>query len=232
MLEDTNDIGFQAVEVKDGFGVAPGVWFRFLISAASPATATSRARPASSSGRQTPRRWRTRSCACSSTDGDRTDRNKARLKYVIDRLGIEQVLTLVEEKLGRKLDRITADALLPRPAFDRTAHIGVHAQKQDGLHWIGVVLPVGRMTVEQMHGLAAVAHELGRRRYPAHRLAEPADLGRAHRQDRRLRNRGSTALGLSTKASSIRAGLVACTGNAGCKFAASDTKRHAEDIAR
>ena len=40
------------------------------------------------------------------------------------------------------------------------------------------------------------------------------------------------ALGLSTKATSIRAGLVACTGNVGCKFAASDTKRHAEEIAR
>jgi ferredoxin-nitrite reductase len=40
------------------------------------------------------------------------------------------------------------------------------------------------------------------------------------------------ALGLSTKATSIRAGLVACTGNVGCKFAASDTKRHAEEIAQ
>jgi ferredoxin-nitrite reductase len=39
-------------------------------------------------------------------------------------------------------------------------------------------------------------------------------------------------LGLSTKATSIRAGLVACTGNVGCRFSASDTKRHAEDIAR
>jgi ferredoxin-nitrite reductase len=39
-------------------------------------------------------------------------------------------------------------------------------------------------------------------------------------------------LGLTTKASSIRAGLVACTGNVGCRFAASDTKRHAEEIAR
>jgi ferredoxin-nitrite reductase len=40
------------------------------------------------------------------------------------------------------------------------------------------------------------------------------------------------AVGLGTEASSVRAGLVACTGNAGCKFAASDTKRHAEEIAR
>jgi ferredoxin-nitrite reductase len=31
VLEDTNDIGFQAVSVKDGFGIAPGVWFRLLL---------------------------------------------------------------------------------------------------------------------------------------------------------------------------------------------------------
>jgi ferredoxin-nitrite reductase len=39
------------------------------------------------------------------------------------------------------------------------------------------------------------------------------------------------ALGLAIDTNAIRAGLVACTGNVGCKFAASDTKRHAEDIA-
>ena len=31
VLEDTNDIGFQAVEVKDGFGAEPGVWFRLAL---------------------------------------------------------------------------------------------------------------------------------------------------------------------------------------------------------
>jgi ferredoxin-nitrite reductase len=30
----------------------------------------------------------------------------------------------------------------------------------------------------------------------------------------------------------MRRGLVACTGNTGCKFAAADTKAHAEEIAR
>jgi ferredoxin-nitrite reductase len=38
-------------------------------------------------------------------------------------------------------------------------------------------------------------------------------------------------LGLSTKASELRAGLIACTGNAGCKFAAANTKLHAAHIA-
>jgi len=43
---------------------------------------------------------------------------------------------------------------------------------------------------------------------------------------------GIEGLGLAASASSIRAGLVACTGNVGCRFSASDTKRHAEEIAR
>src|SRR5205085_4681615 len=31
VLEDTNDIGFQAVELADGHGVEPGVWFKLAL---------------------------------------------------------------------------------------------------------------------------------------------------------------------------------------------------------
>ena len=51
--------------------------------------------------------------------------------------------------------------MLERPVSNRQAHIGVHRQKQDGLNWIGVVLPVGKMTVEQMRGIARISHDLG-----------------------------------------------------------------------
>src|SRR5262249_58647385 len=94
--------------------------------------------------------------------GDRTDRTKARLKYVIDRLGLDKVLALVEEKLGRKLDRVAGHALAPRPPFHRTAHLGVHAQKQPERNWIGVVLPVGKMTADQRRGPPRVPRHLGR----------------------------------------------------------------------
>jgi hypothetical protein len=35
------------------------------------------------------------------------------------------------------------------------AHVGAHPQKQPDLNWIGVVFPVGRLTGDQMRGLAA-----------------------------------------------------------------------------
>src|SRR5215831_2942449 len=39
--------------------------------------------------------------------------------------GVRHV-ALLEEKLGRKFDRAVPGAVAPRPAFDRTAHIGIH----------------------------------------------------------------------------------------------------------
>jgi ferredoxin-nitrite reductase len=93
--------------------------------------------------------------------GDRTNRNKARLKYVLDGMGHDKFLALVEERLGHAFTRVPGEALAPRPAFDRMAHIGVHSQKQEGLNWIGVSLPLGKVTCEQMRGLAKIAQDLG-----------------------------------------------------------------------
>ncbi|MCF8477046.1 MAG: NirA family protein [Pseudolabrys sp.] len=230
VLEDTNDIGFQAVLINDGFGLEPGIWFRLCLGGLTghhsfagntgvvvkPADATKVADAVVRAFIDT---------------GDRTDRNKARLKYVLDKIGVEKFLGLAEEKLGCKLDRAVPGAIEPRPAFSRTAHIGIHPQKQDGLHWIGVVVPVGRLTVEQMKGLADIARELGdgdiRLTVWQNLLISGVPTAMLDEAQARIE-----ALGLAIATNAIRAGLIACTGNAGCKFAASDTKRHAEDIAR
>jgi len=229
VLEDTNDIGFQAVQVKEGFGLEPGVWFRLCLGGLTghhsfagdtgvlvkPADATMVADAVVRVFIDT---------------GDRTDRTKARLKYVLDKMGVEKFLSLMEEKLGRKLDRAVPGALEPRPPFSRTAHLGIHAQKQEGLSWIGVVVPVGRMTVAQMKGLADVAREVGdgdiRLTVWQNLLISGAPTAKLDEAKAKIE-----ALGLAIETNAIRAGLVACTGNTGCKFAASDTKRHAEEIA-
>jgi ferredoxin-nitrite reductase len=153
------------------------------------------------------------------------------LKYVLDAMGVEKFIAHLEEKLGRKFDRAVPGAVAPRPAFDRTAHIGIHAQKQDGLHWIGVVLPVGRMSVAQMRGLSAIARDLGDGDL---RLTVWQNLLLSGVPTEKLTaaQEHIAALGLAVTTNGIRAGLIACTGNTGCKFAASDTKLHAEDIAR
>src|SRR5579864_993517 len=229
VLEDTNDIGFSAVEVREGFGVEPGVWFRLAIGGIT---------GHKDFARETGVIVRPQEATLVADavvrvfidEGDRTNRTKARLKYVIDAWGMEKFIAAMEEKLARKLVRVPLEALKPRPAFDRTAHIGVHIQKQQGLNWIGVTLPVGRITVAQMRGIAAVARDFGDGDI---RLTVWQNFLISGIADDKVA--GATAaiesLGLSTRANALRAGLVACTGNVGCKFAASDTKRHANEIA-
>ncbi len=230
VLEDTNDIGFQAVQVKPGFGAEPGVWFRLRLGGI-----TGHRDFARDTGAIVPPAEATAVADAIVrvyiAHGNRTDRNKARLKYLLDAWGIEKFVAHVEKKLGRPLVKVPREALTPPPEPHRTAHIGVHKQKQAGLNWIGVVLPVGRLSAAQMRGLAALARDLGdgdiRLTVWQNLLISGVADGNVARVEAAVEN-----LGLSTKASSIRAGLIACTGNVGCRFAASDTKRHAEDIAR
>lgn len=162
-------------------------------------------------------------------EGDRTDRTKARLKYVLDRTGIEAFMGLVEQRLGRSLERVAAADILAPPPPAKHGHLGVHAQKQQGLNYIGVIGAVGRLTVEQLRGVAEIARRFGSGTI---RLTVWQNLLISEVPDAQVPGAlaAIACLGLTHEATSIRGGLVACTGNAGCKFAASNTKRHAAEL--
>jgi ferredoxin-nitrite reductase len=163
-------------------------------------------------------------------EGDRTDRRKARLKYVLDRLGVKGFVALAEQRLGFVLERMPEEALTHAPPPAKHGHIGIHGQRQEGLHYIGLVTPVGRLDATQLRGLAEVARRLGSGtvRLTVWQTLLLSDIPEAALPGACA---AIAALGLGWEASNIRGGLVACTGNAGCKFAASDTKRHAAELA-
>ena len=228
-LEDTNDIGFQAVEVVPGGNVEGGVYFRLVLGGITGHKDFARGTGVYLKPEE----------ATAVADaivrvfidhGNRTDRNKARLKYLLDDWGFEKFLWAVEEKLGRVMLRIPEDLVKPRPAIDRLAHIGVHRQKQAGLNWLGVVLKSGKLTTAQMLGIAEIAREFGDGDI---RLTVWQNLLLSGIADDRVADASAAvaALGLATQATPLRAGLVSCTGNTGCKFAASNTKGTAEAIA-
>src|SRR5437763_5477271 len=218
VLEDTNDIGFQAVEAIDGHGIEPGVWFRLALGGI-----TGHRDFARDTGVVVQPKDATKVADAVVRvfieHGDRTNRNKARLKYGLDAWGFEKFLSAVEEKLGWKLTRAPAEAVKPRPAFDRSAHIGGRAQKQAGLSWIAVVFPVGKITVRQMRGLAKIAQDLGDGDI---RLTVWQNLLISGVPDDKvaLAEVAIASLGLATTATAIRAGLMSCTGATGCRFAA------------
>ena len=141
-----------------------------------------------------------------------------------------EFLKEVEKEYGAPLRRAAGLSLAPRPMADKHGHIGVHPQKQPGLNYLGIVLPVGRLTSEQMRGLAEISERFGNGtlRLTVWQNLLISDVADA---DVGVCVAAIQTLGLGVEASAIRSGLVACTGNAGCKFAASNTKGHALRLA-
>jgi ferredoxin-nitrite reductase len=228
-LEDTNDIGFSAVRVPEGRGVPAGVHFRVAVGGI-----TGHGDFAADLGIAiTPEQCAPVAMAIVRVfidEGDRTDRKRARLKYVLERMGHERFLAEVERRLPAALPRLAAGECEPRPPLARGAHVGFHPQKQPGFLYCGVALPVGRMSSEQMKGLAHIAERFGSgtiRLTPWQNLIV-SDIPEARSG---AVESALVEIGLTARVSHLRAGLVACTGNSGCKFAASDTKRHALAIA-
>lgn len=227
-LESTNDIGFSAVAVRVENAteeVPAGVYFRLGLGGITGHQDFTR---------DTGVLLKPTECLPVANailrvfiaHGDRTDRNKARLKYLLDAWGFDRFLAETESELGWSLRRFPLENCEPRGPVGKHVHVGIHPQKQDGLFYIGAVLPAGRLTTDQMRAIAQVAEKYGsgtiRLTVWQNLLITDVKKKNVPAVKRQLEK-----MGLHWDATSVRAGLVACTGNTGCKYAASNTKGQA-----
>lgn len=229
VVADTNDIAFVAARVGQNRGVPEGVYFRVQLCGI-----TGHRQFASDCGILL-KPGQTVAVAAAmirvfSENGDRTDRKKARLKYLIDRWGVERFLEETEKKLAFPLMRFPLAECEPRGATDRHGHLGIHPQRQPGLAYAGVAVPVGRLSVAQMRAVAEIAQRYGSGEI---RLTVWQNLivPDVPEDDVEAVQQALRATGLSDSASSFAAGAVACTGNTGCRYAATNTKAHAIALA-
>jgi len=228
VLEESNDIGFSAFRVGDGKAVPPGVYFRLALGGI-----TGHKDIAQDAGVV----LRPEECTPVAAaiirvfieEGDRTDRTKARMKYVLDRWGNQKYLEETEKVLGYTLPRLPLDDGEPRGAIDRMAHVGVHPEAAEDRYYIGAALPVGRLTPEQMRGLASLAQRYGDGDI---RLTvwQNLLLSGIASDDIDIVKEKIEAMDLAWSASNLRAGMVACTGAFGCRFGLAHTKENATRI--
>jgi ferredoxin-nitrite reductase len=158
--------------------------------------------------------------------GDRTNRKKARLKYLLEKWGVEKFLEETQKKLAFPLGRLPLAACEPRRPVRKHGWLGAQRQAEAGRNSIGVGVPVGRMSVKQMHALAYLATNFGRGEL---RLTVWQNLLIPHVPDAFVTTvcRSVQRLGFFTEASHAAGGIIACTGSKGCKYAGADTKGHA-----
>jgi ferredoxin-nitrite reductase len=159
--------------------------------------------------------------------GSREARNRARLAFLIDDRGSAWFRRELERRWGRPLATAGAD----QRKKTHTDHVGIYRQKEHGLNYVGLLVPVGRITTDQMRGVADLAERYGNGEIrlttgqnviiPGVADAKIGDLT----QEPLLRE-------LRYDPSPIMRGLVACTGIDFCHMALIETKGWAIDVAK
>ncbi len=160
-------------------------------------------------------------------DGYRARRNHARLKFLVADWGADRFREELISRLGWTPERALPTAPVAQNAH--SDHIGLHPQRQPGLHWIGVSVIGGRVSGDQMLAAASVAKKYCQgvlRTTNQQNLLFPniatEDLADAQNAIR--------AAGFEWEVSRFRRASVACTGTEFCNLAITETKGRLREI--
>jgi sulfite reductase (ferredoxin) len=152
----------------------------------------------------------------------RVSRTHARIKYLFMKHGwtAESMLAAIEARLGYAFDPAEEGPVAEDVYRD---HVGVHPQKQPGLSSIGVTVINGRLSPEQLHGLATLSEEYGDGLLRA-TIGQNIVLVNIPNAKTREVVEKIAALGLQVEPTVFFRGAVACTGTEFCKLAIAETK--------
>jgi ferredoxin-nitrite reductase len=156
-------------------------------------------------------------------NGLRANRQKSRLMWLIDEWGIEKLRMAVEKQCNKILKPAAQKDEID---WEKRDHIGVFKQKQPGLNYVGMHIPVGRLCAEDMFEIARLAEVYGSGEI---RLTIEQNFIIPNIPDSNL------AIFLTEKLlekftinpEPLMRSLVSCTGAQFCNFALIDTKNQA-----
>ena len=152
----------------------------------------------------------------------REHRERARLKFLFLRHGwtAERFLEELQDRIGFKLDP-AAEEHAPDDVY--RDHVGIHAQKQHGLSYVGAVVLRGRITADQMRASAELAERFA-----------GGELRATNMQNLLIVNvptvnadslaKELNGIGFQVNGSAFARGTVACSGTEFCKLAITETK--------
>ena len=158
--------------------------------------------------------------------GNRENRWTARMRYLVQELGPERFREELEKRVSVELTPAGEDLT----KHYRGDHVGVHPQKESGLYYVGLNVPVGRMSGEQFEEAGRLAEEYG----GGVRLATDQNMILTGVCEERLDDLLAEPLlrRYSPNPGAFERGVVACTGSEFCRFGIVETKIRALEWAR
>jgi ferredoxin-nitrite reductase len=159
--------------------------------------------------------------------GNRENRGQARMRYLVQELGPEGFRTALAERVRFELAPAGED-LTRRFRGD---HVGVHAQREPGLFYLGCSVPVGRMRGIELVELARLAETYGDGTV---RIGTDQNFILTGVPEARIDDLLAEALlqKYSPFPGPFERGVMACTGSEFCRFAITETKERGVKWAR
>jgi ferredoxin-nitrite reductase len=159
--------------------------------------------------------------------GSRETRTRARLAFLVEDRGAAWLRRELERRCGAAL-RVAGRDQRKKSHND---HVGIFRQKQPGLNYVGLLVPVGRITTDQMRVVADLAERYGDGTI---RLTTGQNVIIASVPDAKIGDLTQEPLlaELRYDPTPIMRGLVSCTGNDYCHLALIETKGWAIEVAR
>lgn len=161
--------------------------------------------------------------------GARDDRQKARLMWLVEAMGVDAFRAAIEQRMGQTLRREVHVAY--DDAWERRDVLGIHAQKQPGLFWAGATVPAGRMLASDFHALADVADKYGDGTL---RLTVEENVIIPNVPEEKLAALQAEPIfqRFPIHGGPLLRGLVSCTGAQFCSLALIETKNRALEVVR
>ncbi|MFZ3217834.1 MAG: nitrite/sulfite reductase [Candidatus Acidiferrales bacterium] len=155
----------------------------------------------------------------------RESRERARLKYLFLKHGwtADTFLAELHRRIGFTLDPAEPEHV-PEDAY--RDHVGIHAQKQPGLSYVGASVLRGRITSGQLRTAAELAERFAGGEIRT-TIMQNLLLVNVRNEDAATVARALDAAGLPVAASTFARGTIACTGSEFCKLALTETKSFA-----
>lgn len=152
----------------------------------------------------------------------RQSREKARLKFLFLQQGwtAGSFLEELQRQIGFALDPAEPEEV---PADIHRDHVGIHAQKQDGLVYVGASVLRGRITPQQLRSAADLADRYADGHIRTTTMQNLLIVNVPQRDAATVAHELEVAA-LPVQASVFARGTVACTGSEFCKLALTETK--------
>lgn len=159
--------------------------------------------------------------------GNRDNRNKARVRHLLNDWGIEKFVEEIEKVIGYKLqDGLEAPIVA---SYENRNHFGINKQKKNGLSYVGFATNSGRVAGEDFVKFYEICKKYsaggvaltGTQNFIVYDVKD--DVVQALADE-------FQALGYPYKPNPFRARLQSCTGKEFCKFGITETKEYAKKV--